>query len=212
MPIVFGVALGGALGASARYGVDRLIEQRTSSVFPWATFTINVTGCFVIGAAHRGDRRAAAPAGVGSRRTRRRRGRRLHDVLDVRAGDVRARRGAPARRSRSRTSLRASSSASPRSTPAPSRAARSSCQIGTWFEPGPDLGSRDDKACRSGIHAPRRTLLLKKSGPGSNQVPNLGASRRRATTSLGTRARRSRSRTAPPPSCATRCGGSTRPG
>ena len=31
MPIVFGVALGGALGASARYGLDRLIEQRTSS-------------------------------------------------------------------------------------------------------------------------------------------------------------------------------------
>jgi fluoride exporter len=49
MPIVFGVALGGALGASARYGVDRLIEQRTSSIFPWSTFTINVTGCFVIG-------------------------------------------------------------------------------------------------------------------------------------------------------------------
>jgi len=49
MPIVFGVALGGALGASARYGVDTLIEQRTSSTFPWATFTINVTGCFVIG-------------------------------------------------------------------------------------------------------------------------------------------------------------------
>jgi CrcB protein len=49
VPIVFGVALGGALGASARYGVDRLIEQRTSSVFPWSTFTINITGCFVIG-------------------------------------------------------------------------------------------------------------------------------------------------------------------
>ena len=49
MPIVFGVALGGALGASARYGVDRLIEQRSSSVFPWSTFTINATGCFVIG-------------------------------------------------------------------------------------------------------------------------------------------------------------------
>ena len=44
MPIVFGVAIGGALGASARYGVDRLIERRTSSVFPWSTFTINVTG------------------------------------------------------------------------------------------------------------------------------------------------------------------------
>jgi fluoride exporter len=49
VPVVFGVALGGALGASARYGVDRLIEQRTSSIFPWATFTINLTGCFVIG-------------------------------------------------------------------------------------------------------------------------------------------------------------------
>jgi CrcB protein len=49
MPIVFAVALGGALGTSARYGVDRLIEQRTSSVFPWSTFTINVTGCFMIG-------------------------------------------------------------------------------------------------------------------------------------------------------------------
>jgi fluoride exporter len=49
MPIVFGVAIGGALGASARYGVDRLIEPRSSSVFPWSTFAINVTGCFVIG-------------------------------------------------------------------------------------------------------------------------------------------------------------------
>jgi CrcB protein len=49
MPVVFGVALGGALGASARYGLDRAIEQRTNAVFPWATFTINVTGCFVIG-------------------------------------------------------------------------------------------------------------------------------------------------------------------
>ncbi len=49
MPVIFGVALGGALGASARYGLDRFIEERVSSVFPWATFTINVTGCFLIG-------------------------------------------------------------------------------------------------------------------------------------------------------------------
>jgi CrcB protein len=49
MPIVFGVALGGALGASARYGLDSFIERRSSSLFPWSTFTINVTGCFVIG-------------------------------------------------------------------------------------------------------------------------------------------------------------------
>jgi CrcB protein len=49
MPVVLGVALGGALGASARYGLDRLIEARSSTVFPWSTFTINVTGCFLIG-------------------------------------------------------------------------------------------------------------------------------------------------------------------
>jgi CrcB protein len=49
MPVIVGVALGGAIGASARYGLDRLIERRTTSVFPWSTFTINVTGCFVLG-------------------------------------------------------------------------------------------------------------------------------------------------------------------
>jgi CrcB protein len=49
VPVIVGVALGGALGASARYGLDRYIEERVASVFPWATFTINVTGCFVIG-------------------------------------------------------------------------------------------------------------------------------------------------------------------
>ena len=49
MPVIVGVALGGALGASARYGLDRLIEEHTESVFPWATFTINITGCLLIG-------------------------------------------------------------------------------------------------------------------------------------------------------------------
>jgi CrcB protein len=49
MPIFLGVAIGGAIGASARYGLDRLIEARSSAVFPWSTFTINVTGCFLIG-------------------------------------------------------------------------------------------------------------------------------------------------------------------
>jgi CrcB protein len=49
VPVVVGVALGGALGASARYGVDRLIERRTSSLFPLSTFAINITGCFAIG-------------------------------------------------------------------------------------------------------------------------------------------------------------------
>jgi fluoride exporter len=47
MPVVVAVALGGALGASARYGADRLIS--TSSTFPWSTFVVNVVGCFLIG-------------------------------------------------------------------------------------------------------------------------------------------------------------------
>lgn len=51
MPTIVGVALGGALGAMARYGLDRVLEQRTTSVFPWSTFTINVTGCFLMGVA-----------------------------------------------------------------------------------------------------------------------------------------------------------------
>ena len=49
MPVIVGVALGGALGASARYLLDHAIEDRSFSIFPWATFTINLTGCFLIG-------------------------------------------------------------------------------------------------------------------------------------------------------------------
>lgn len=49
MPVILAVALGGALGSAARYGVDRLIERRSFSLFPWSTFTINATGCLLIG-------------------------------------------------------------------------------------------------------------------------------------------------------------------
>ena len=49
MPVIVGVALGGALGASARYLLDRFVEQRRESVLPWSMFAINVTGCFLIG-------------------------------------------------------------------------------------------------------------------------------------------------------------------
>jgi fluoride exporter len=49
MPVIVGVALGGALGSSARYALDRLIERSSSAVFPLSTFTINITGCFLIG-------------------------------------------------------------------------------------------------------------------------------------------------------------------
>ena len=49
MLVVIAVGLGGMAGALARYGLDRLIEHHVLSVFPWSTFTINATGCFIIG-------------------------------------------------------------------------------------------------------------------------------------------------------------------
>jgi CrcB protein len=49
VPVALAVTLGGALGALARYGLDGLIERRTFSVFPWSTFVINVSGCFLAG-------------------------------------------------------------------------------------------------------------------------------------------------------------------
>lgn len=47
MGTIAAVAIGGAAGASARYGLDRLVEERAESLFPWATFTINITGCLL---------------------------------------------------------------------------------------------------------------------------------------------------------------------
>ena len=49
MPVVLAVAVGGGAGALARYGVDTLIERHVDALFPWATFTINITGCFLVG-------------------------------------------------------------------------------------------------------------------------------------------------------------------
>jgi CrcB protein len=51
MLLIAAVGIGGAAGALARYGLDRLIQQHVFAVFPWSTFTINVTGCFLAGAA-----------------------------------------------------------------------------------------------------------------------------------------------------------------
>lgn len=46
------VAVGGAVGASARWGVGELVPTDTGR-FPWATFTVNVVGCLLIGLAAR---------------------------------------------------------------------------------------------------------------------------------------------------------------
>ncbi|MGZ2359758.1 fluoride efflux transporter CrcB [Streptomyces sp. 372A] len=46
--VVAVVALGGAAGASARYGASLLWPTATGG-FPWTTLVVNVTGCAVIG-------------------------------------------------------------------------------------------------------------------------------------------------------------------
>jgi fluoride exporter len=49
MSVLAGVAFGGAVGATSRYALDRVIEARGESTFPWSTFVINVSGCLVVG-------------------------------------------------------------------------------------------------------------------------------------------------------------------
>ncbi len=51
MPILLGIAVFGALGAMARYGIDGLSRQRLGVGFPWGTFTVNVLGSLAIGLA-----------------------------------------------------------------------------------------------------------------------------------------------------------------
>lgn len=47
-PVLGVIALGGGLGASARYGLAQLLPTEPGH-FPWGTFTANVAGCFLIG-------------------------------------------------------------------------------------------------------------------------------------------------------------------
>jgi fluoride exporter len=43
------VFLGGAVGAPARYLLDRTVQQRRKGVFPWGTLAVNLLGCLVLG-------------------------------------------------------------------------------------------------------------------------------------------------------------------
>lgn len=43
------VAIGGALGSMARYGIGGLVAQKFGQTFPWGTLVANVTGSFIIG-------------------------------------------------------------------------------------------------------------------------------------------------------------------
>jgi fluoride exporter len=43
------VCLGAALGAPARWALDRAVQRRHDSAFPWGTFVVNVSGSLALG-------------------------------------------------------------------------------------------------------------------------------------------------------------------
>jgi CrcB protein len=43
------VALGGALGTTARYWLSGVVARSVGETFPWGTIVINISGSFVIG-------------------------------------------------------------------------------------------------------------------------------------------------------------------
>lgn len=49
MLVLLYIALGGALGAVARYGLGSWIQSWAGHGFPWGTFVINAIGSFLIG-------------------------------------------------------------------------------------------------------------------------------------------------------------------
>jgi CrcB protein len=44
-----GFLVAAGIGAPARYLLDTWIQARSPGVFPWGTFTVNVTGCLALG-------------------------------------------------------------------------------------------------------------------------------------------------------------------
>src|SRR5438876_4220020 len=49
MRTVLGIAVAGAVGALARYGLEGAVSRRFAGAFPWGTFVVNITGAFVAG-------------------------------------------------------------------------------------------------------------------------------------------------------------------
>lgn len=43
------VGVGGFFGSIARYGISHIVNKYVSNPFPYATFTVNIVGCFLIG-------------------------------------------------------------------------------------------------------------------------------------------------------------------
>lgn len=49
MKILLIIFFGGGLGSLARYAVNRWVAALITSSFPYGTFLVNITGCFLIG-------------------------------------------------------------------------------------------------------------------------------------------------------------------
>jgi CrcB protein len=58
------VAVGGAIGAPARYLTDLAIQARHDSLLPWGTVTVNVVGSLVLGVTAALVAHAGLPGGV----------------------------------------------------------------------------------------------------------------------------------------------------
>jgi fluoride exporter len=49
MRTIVAIAVAGALGALARYGLDGAVSRRFPTAFPWGTFVVNISGALVLG-------------------------------------------------------------------------------------------------------------------------------------------------------------------
>jgi CrcB protein len=49
MALYLWIAIGSGLGGVARFGLSAWLASRFGETFPWGTFAVNVTGCFIIG-------------------------------------------------------------------------------------------------------------------------------------------------------------------
>ena len=49
MDKILAVIIGGGTGALLRYLASGFVQNRTDSFFPWGTFAVNVSGCFIMG-------------------------------------------------------------------------------------------------------------------------------------------------------------------
>ncbi|MFG3099152.1 fluoride efflux transporter CrcB [Streptomyces sp. NPDC048182] len=58
------VVLGASVGAPLRYLTDLAVQRRHDTVFPWGTFTVNVSGCLILGTLTGATSAGAAPHAV----------------------------------------------------------------------------------------------------------------------------------------------------